>query len=139
MWYLTAEEHYLDRRPKQLFFGGVRDFYISVASTIISFDDKVVDDVANLMPENRPSVDVAAVSWLVQTFPAAISQEAHDDYEEEVLDYKLTMSSQLSSVYKEKDKPSKSAELCTYWQEVAIIKTLTGTRRFPYLSRLAKC
>ena len=55
------------------------------------------------------------------------------------MDYKLTMSSQLPPVYKEKDKPTKSAELCTYWQEVGRIKTLTGTPRFPNLSRLAKC
>ena len=55
--YLSNEEDFLDPRTKKIFFNGVRDFYITVASTIMkkfSFSDNVVDDVAFLMPE-KPS------------------------------------------------------------------------------------
>ena len=48
------------------------------------------------------------------------------------------MSSQIPFVYKEKNKPTKGAVLCTYWQEVGMIRTLVGTPGFRSLSWLAK-
>ena len=75
--YLSDEEDFLDPRTRKIFFNRVRDFYITVASTIMkkfSFSDNVVDDVAFLMPENQASVDVAAVFRMAERFPAAVCQ-----------------------------------------------------------------
>lgn len=139
--HLNDEEYYLDPRAKEIFFNGVKDFYKAVVSTMLkkfSFSDGVVD-VAILMPENQASVDCAATLRLAKRFPAAVSQEAFDALEGEVLDYKLAPSSTMPSVCKESGKPTKSAELCTYWQEVGRMKRLDGMARFPTFTRLAKC
>ena len=115
--YLSDEEDYLDPRTRTIFFSAVKDFYKAVASTIIKkfvFNDHVVDDVAIFMPENQTSVDLAAARRLAERFPAAISQEAFDALEEEVLDYKLAPSSAIPPVQTERGKPTSSAELCVY-------------------------
>ena len=113
--YLSNEEDFLDPRTKKIFFNGVRDFYITVASTIMkkfSFSDNVVDGVAFLMPENQASVDIAAVFRMAERFPAAVCQGSLDALEEEVLDYKLSPPSAIPSVCREPGKPTKSAKLC---------------------------
>ena len=89
-----------------------------------SFSDNVVDDVAILMPENQASVDVAAVFRMAERFPAAVCQGSLDALEEEVSDYKLSPPSAIPSVHREPGKPTKSAELCVYWQEMGRMKTL---------------
>jgi len=133
--YLSDEEDFLDPRTKKIFFNGVRDFYITVASAIMkfSFSDNVVDGVAFLVPENQASVNVAAVFRMAERFPAAVCQGSLDVLEEEVLDYKLSPPSAIPSVHKEPGKPTKSAELCVYCQEIGRMKTC-GTPRL-----LAKC
>jgi len=102
--YLSDVEDYLDSRAKKIFFNGVKDFYIAVASTIIKkfcFKDSVVDDVAIFMPENQASVDVFAVFRLAKHFPTSVSEERFDALEEEVLDYKLAPPSVMPSVHRE--------------------------------------
>ena len=89
--------------------------------------------------KNQASVDVAAVFRMAERFPAAVCQGSLDALEEEVLDYKLSPPSAIPSVHKEPGKPSKSAELCVYWQEIGRMKTLCGTPRFPNFTPLAEC
>ena len=116
-------------------------FYKAVVSTIIkkfSFNDSVIDDVANLLPENRSRVTGAAVLRLARWFPAALSEDKFDDLEEEVLDYGvleywMASSAEMPSVNRDDGKPTKSEELCTYWQEIGNMKTLQGENRFPCL------
>lgn len=140
--YLTEIEDDIDRRTKKQFFTGVLEFYKAVVSTILkkfSFNDSVVDDVAILLPENRSKVTGAAVLRLARRFPAAVSEDNFDCLEEEVLDYVLASSAVMPSVHKDDGKPTKSEELCKYWQEVGSMKTLQGDDRFPSLFLLAKC
>ena len=140
--YLSEIEDDIDQRANKQFFTGVRDFYKAVVSTIIkkfSFNDSVIDDVANLLPENRSKVTGAAVLRLARRFPAALSEDKFDNLEEEVLDYVLASSAEMPSVNRDDGKPTKSEELCTYWQEIGNMKTLQGENRFPCLVLLAQC
>lgn len=81
----------------------------------------------------------SAVLRLARQFPAALAEDKFDDLEEEVLDYVLTSSTVLPSVHRDEGEPTKSAELCAYWQAIGDIKTLQGEARFPSLVSLAKC
>ena len=98
-----------------------------------------MDDVAFLLPENQGSATTATVLRLEARISAAIPLEAYDTIEEETLDYMLLPSSALPSVHREEGKPTKSTELCVYWQQVGGMTTLGGGPRFHNLSRLAKC
>ena len=140
--YLSEIENDIDRRTKRLFCTGVLDFYKAVVSTIIkkfSFNDSVFDDIAILLPEKRSEVTGAAVFRLARQFPAALSEDKFDCLEEEVLDYVLASSAVMPSVRRDDGKPTKSKELCAYWQEVGNMKTLQGEYSFPCLVLLAKC
>ena len=57
--------------------------------------------------------------------------------EEELLDYMLLPSTNLPSVDREEGKPTQSAQLCVFWQEVGKMSTVSGTARFPNLTCLA--
>lgn len=140
--YLTEIEDDIDRRTKRQFFTGVLEFYKAVVSTVLkkfSFNESVIDDVAILLPENRSKVTGATVLRLARRFPAALTPDKFDCLEEEVLDYVLASSAVIPTVHKDDDKPTKSEELCKYWQEVGNMKTLQGDDRFPSLFLLAKC
>ncbi len=110
----TEEEDYL---VKRIFFGGVKDFYKDVISTIIkkfTFKDTIVDHVAFVLPDNRDNVTTASIVCLAVRFSDAVPEEAHDAIEEETLDYMLLPS---PSVVREEGKPIKSEEMiCSYWE-----------------------
>ena len=44
--YLSEEEDYFDSSVKEIFYNGVKEFYIAIVSTIFKFDDEFMDDVA---------------------------------------------------------------------------------------------
>ena len=120
--YLTAEEDFLEPSAQKI-FNGVRDFYVSVASTVIRkfpFTDTLVDDVAVFIPTNQPTVSWSKVSQLAQRFSAAVPQGSFDVLQEEVLDYKLAPSLSLPTVEQKSGEASLvgSTELCSYWQQV---------------------
>ena len=130
--YISDQEDFIDSRVKKLFFTGVRDFYCAVATTIVKkfpFKDSVLDDVAYLFPDNRATVDMAAVSRMANRFQAAVPEQLLDALEEEVLDYKLAPLSSMPT----------TTDICSYWQEVGQMYVLNGTLRFPNLAKLAKC
>ena len=57
--YLSSEEDSLDPSVQRLFFNGVREFYVAIASTIIRkfpLTDTLVDDAAIFLPNSRCSV-----------------------------------------------------------------------------------
>ena len=66
---------------------------------------------------------------MARQFPAAQSEDKFDDLEEEVQDYVLALCAFMPSVHRDEGKPTKSAELCAYWQEVGNMKTLATRRR----------
>ena len=121
-----------------MFFTGIRDYYKAVTSTIVkkfSFNDKVMEDIAILLPEHRSKVTSAAVFRLASRFSAAVSDDNFDTLEEEVLDYVLAPTFEIPSVHRDENS-TKSAELCAYWRQVDNMKTLQGKCRFPYLVSL---
>ena len=141
--YLTAEEDFLDSSAQRIFFNGVRDFYVSVASTIIRkfpFSDTLVDDVAIFIPIHRATLSWNQVSHLAQRFSASVPQSSFDALQEEVLDYKLAPSLTLPTVEQRSTEDSlDGTKLCSYWQEVGRMMTVDGRPRFPHLTCLAKC
>ena len=140
--YFSDEEDFLDTRNKDTFLKGVKEFYTAIASTMMkkfSFSDNVVDDVVFVSPENRAIVNVDAIFRMAERFSAAVDQEVLDSLEEEVLDYKLGSPHEMPSFQKESARPTNSIELCSYWQVVGKMKTLSGSLRFPKLTSLAKC
>ena len=66
----------------------------------------------------------SSICRLARRFPAALSEDKFDDLEEELLDYVLASCASMPSVHRDEGKPTKSAELCAYWQEVGNMKTL---------------
>ena len=104
-----------------------------------SFSDPVLDDLAILLPENQANISAATVLRLADRFPSAVPESALDELEEEVLDYTLMSPETLPISQVRTEKPSKSEELCKYWQEVGQLTTLDGKARFPNLTSLAKC
>lgn len=82
--------------------------------------------MAFVLLENQNSVTTDSVLRLATRFSVAIPQEACDALEEETLDYMLLP----SSVVCEEGEPTKSAELCAYWQQIGRMTTLDGTARF---------
>ena len=104
-----------------------------------SFTDTILEDVSFLLPENQGSLTAAPVLRLAARFPAAVPEEACDALEEEILDYMLLPPTSLPSVGHEENKPTQSAELRVYWQEIGRMSTVGGTARFPNLTKLAKC
>lgn len=144
--YVSSEEDALDPSVQRLFFNGVRDFYVAVASTLIRkfpFTDTLADDVAIFLSKSKGSVTWNQVCRLAQRFTAAVPQQHIDALEEEMLDYKLAPVSSLPSCELNHDGVASSSavvmELCSYWDEIGRTKTLDGKPRFPYLASLAKC
>ena len=140
--YLSEEEDYFDPGTLNIFFNGVREYYKAIATTILkkfSFNDHVFDDVTVLLPESRSNLSCAAVIRLAKRFSAAAPPDIYDALEEEVLDYKLSPPSDFPDVDKEGRECIDNHKLCSYWQSVGEMKTLCGTARFPYLSKLSKC
>ena len=140
--YMNEEEDSIDTCTKKQFFGGIRKFYVSVASTIIkkfSFDDHVLDDLSILMPENQASISTATVLRLADRFPSALPDDAVDHLEEEVLDYTLVSAEELPATSTEARNSARNKELCSYWQGIGKLTTLDGSVQFPYLASLAKC
>lgn len=91
--YLSSEEDSLDPSAERLFFNGIRQFYVAIASTIIRkfpFNDTLVDDVAVFLPNNRSTIDCTRVYQLARRFTIVVPQESMDALEEEVIDYKLS-------------------------------------------------
>ena len=101
--------------------------------------DTILEDVSFLLPENQGCLAAAAVLRLAARFPAAVPEEACDALEEELLDYTLLPSTDLPSVEHEEGKPTQTAELCEFWQQIAKMSTVSGAARFPNLTNLAKC
>ena len=113
-------------------------FFVTVASTIVkkfSFSDPILDDLAILMPENQANVSAAAVLRLADCFPSAVPENAVNELEEEVLDYTLMSPETLPIFQARTEMPSKSEELCKYWQEIGQLTTLDGKARFPNLTK----
>lgn len=140
--YISEIEDDLDRRAKKIFFNGARAFYTAIVSIVLkkfTFKDKVIDDVFILLPENQTKVTVATVFRLARRFPVAVPEENFDALETEVLDYVLAPSGELPLVQRDAEKPTNSTELCRYWHNVGVMKSLEGTDRFPNLVGLAKC
>ena len=120
----------------------VSEIFSCVVSTIIkkfSFDDAIMEDISFLLPENQGSLAAAPVLRLAARFQAAVPEEACDALEEELLDYMLLPSTNHPSVDREESKPTQSAQLCVYWQEIGRMSTVTGTATFPNLTSLVKC
>ena len=63
-------------------------------------------------------------------------EEACDALEEEILDYMLLPPTSLPSVSHQENKPTQSAELCVYWQEIGRMSTVAGSARFPNLTKI---
>ena len=97
-----------------------------------------MEDISFLLPENQGSLAAAPVLRLAARFQAAVPDEACDALEEELLDYMLLPSTNLPSVDREEGKPTQSAQLCVYWQEIGRMSTVTGTARFP-ISKIYTC
>ena len=139
--YFSEVEDDISGRTKRKFFSGIKNFYKAIATTIMkkfNFSDKVIEDVAVVLPEKRCTVTWAVIHRLAERFPA-VSEDHFDDLEEEVLDYVLAPPATMPSVHRDEGKPTNGAELNTYWNEVGKMKTLGGGVRFPALTRLAKC
>lgn len=140
--YLSQEDDYFDRGALSIFFNGVRGYYKAVTLTLLkkfSFNDNLFDDVSYLLPENRCNLNCASVISLAKRFSTAVPPGMYDALEEEVLDYKLSPTSDFPHINKEGQERDKEHKLCFYWQSVGEIVTLNGTTRFPYLSKLSKC
>ena len=74
-WAYISSEDSLDQSVERLFFNGVREFYVAIASTIIRkfpFTDTLVDDVAVFLPNSRSSISWNKVCQLAQRFAAAV-------------------------------------------------------------------
>ena len=67
-----------------------------------------------LLPDNQENLPAAPVLRLAASFPAAVSEEACDALEEELLEYTLLPSTDLPSVERTDGKPTQSAELCVF-------------------------
>ena len=94
--YLSSQEDSLDPNVQRLFFNGVIEFYMAIASTIIrKFPFTDTDDVAIFLPSNRCLITWNQVCRLAQRFSVAVPQESINALGEEVLDYKLTPTSSL--------------------------------------------
>ena len=76
---------------------------------------------------------------LAKRFSTAAPPDIYDALEEEVLDYKLSPPSDFPDIDKEGKEYIENHKLCSYWQSVGEMKTLCGTARFLYLSKLSKC
>lgn len=141
--YLSSEEDSLDPNVQRLFFNGVREFYVAIASTIIHkfpFTDTLVDDVAVFLPYRRCSISWNQVCQLAQCFAAAVPQGSLGALQEEMLDYKLAPASSLpGSELSGESSSSVGVELCSYWEEIGRMRTLDGRAQFPHLTSLAKC
>ena len=70
-----------------------------------------MEDVSFLLPENQENLAAAPVLRSAARFPAAVSEEACDALDEELLDYTLLPSTDLPSVERTEGKPTQGAEL----------------------------
>lgn len=114
------------REPRKIFYEGVRGFYKATMFKKFSFKDESVDDVMILQPENQSKIDVSAAFCLAMRFSVLVPEGKFDTLEAELLDYSMTPTAQLPSVSRDEGKPTKSAEVCQYWQKVGMLKNLQG-------------
>ena len=105
---------------------------VSTTLKKFKFGDEFMDDVAFLLPNNRPSVSVSSMLRLAARFSASL-EESDMELEEETLDYILLPSHSLPAEDEEIEGRPDSDRLCVYWNHIGRMTTLHG------LIKLAKC
>ena len=84
-------------------------------------------------------MSVSSVLCLASRFPACLEESGVEALEGETLDYILLPSHSLPAEDEESEGRPDSNRLCIYWNHIGRMTTLSGSLRFPNLSKLPKC